>query len=54
MWTGDTYRAKAEEIRARLADEHSQPIKAELEALAQAYLRLADNTERERLRGSDK
>jgi molecular chaperone GrpE (heat shock protein) len=54
MGTGDNYRAKAQEIRARLAQEHSQPIKAELEALVQAYLRLADNTERERVRGGDK
>jgi hypothetical protein len=47
MGTGDIYRAKAGEIRAKSAEEHSQPIKAELEALAQAYLRLAEEAERE-------
>jgi hypothetical protein len=46
MGTGDNYRAKADEIRARLAEEHSQSIKAELEALAQAYLRLANEADR--------
>jgi hypothetical protein len=47
LGSGDTYRAKAHEIRAKSAEEHSASIKAELEALAQAYLRLADEADRD-------
>jgi hypothetical protein len=45
MSAGDQYRVKAAELRARAHQEPAE-TQAELEALAQSYLRLADQAER--------
>lgn len=49
MTTGDDYRVKAAELRARARWETDPAIGAELEGLARAYLRLADQAERNSL-----
>jgi hypothetical protein len=46
MATGDTYRVKAAELRARAQREPNPAVQSELEALAQSYLRLVDQAER--------
>jgi len=46
MTAGDQYRVKAAELRARALQETSPAIQAELENLAIAYLRLAEQAER--------
>ncbi len=46
MTTGDDYRVKAAELRARARSETDPAIGAELESLARAYLRLAEQAER--------
>jgi hypothetical protein len=46
MAAGDRYRAKALEILARADGENDQTVKAELENLAAAFLRLAEQAER--------
>jgi len=46
MAAGDRYRAKALEILARADGENEQTVKAELESLAAAFLRLAEQAER--------
>jgi hypothetical protein len=43
---GDGYRAKALELLARADGESDQALKAELENLAAAFLRLAEQAER--------
>ncbi len=43
---GDCYRQKALEVRARARGEANAAIKAELEALAKCYLRLALQADR--------
>jgi len=46
MAAGDRYRAKALELFARADGENDQSLKAELENLAAAFLRLAEQAER--------
>ena len=46
MAAGDRYRAKALEILARADGENDQSVKADLENLAAAFLRLAEQAER--------
>jgi hypothetical protein len=46
MSSGDDYRAKAAAMNARAKQERSLLIRAELDNLALAYLRLADQAER--------
>jgi len=46
MVAGDGYRAKALELLARADGENDQTIKAEFENLAAAFLRLAEQAER--------
>jgi hypothetical protein len=44
--TGDEYRTKALELLARAEVESSSSLKVEFESLAAAYLRLAEQAER--------
>jgi hypothetical protein len=46
MAVGDNYRAKALELLVRAETEDDLQMRAELENLAAAYLRLADQAER--------
>jgi hypothetical protein len=46
MAVGDNYRAKALELLAHADTERDQAARAELESLAAAYLRLAEQAER--------
>jgi hypothetical protein len=46
MAAGDMYRAKALELLARADGENNETVKAELENLAVAYRRLAEQAER--------
>jgi hypothetical protein len=46
MTTGDLYRTKAAELRAKALHEANPEVQAELEGLAAAYLRLAEQAER--------
>jgi hypothetical protein len=46
MATGDGYRGKARELLARANGESDQTAKTELENLAVAFLRLAEQAER--------
>jgi hypothetical protein len=46
MTPGDRYRAKARELFARAEVESSPVLKVEFEELAGAYLRLAEQAER--------
>jgi hypothetical protein len=46
MTAGNEYRVKAAEFRAKAATENDPEIKAEFESLARAYLRLAEQAER--------
>jgi hypothetical protein len=46
MVVGDNYRAKALELLARAETETNPAIRAEFENLAAAYLRLAEQAER--------
>ena len=46
MVVGDNYRAKALELLARAETETNPTIRAEFENLAAAYLRLAEQAER--------
>ena len=46
MVAGDGYRVKALELLARADSENDQTIKAEFENLAAAFLRLAEQAER--------
>jgi len=46
MAAGDSYRVKALELLARADGESEQTSKAELENLAAAFLRLAEQAER--------
>ena len=46
MVAGDGYRVKALELLARADGENDQTIKAEFENLAAAFLRLAEQAER--------
>ena len=46
MVAGDGYRVKALELLARADGENDQTIKAEFENLAVAFLRLAEQAER--------
>ena len=46
MAVGDHYRAKALELLAHADTERDQAARAELESLAAAYLRLAEQAER--------
>jgi hypothetical protein len=44
--TGDDYRVKVAELRARASEEADPARRAEFESLAQAYLRLAAQAKR--------
>jgi hypothetical protein len=44
--TGDDYRLKVAELRARAANEEDPARRADFESLAQAYLRLAAQAKR--------
>jgi hypothetical protein len=46
MLAGDRYRAKALELLARADGQNDQTIKAQFENLAAAFLRLAEQAER--------
>jgi hypothetical protein len=46
MAAGDRYRGKALELLARADGENDQTVRAELENLAAAFLRLAEQAER--------
>jgi hypothetical protein len=46
MTAGDEYRIKAAEFRARAHAETNRAMRAEFENLARAYLRLAEQAER--------
>jgi len=46
MAAGDDYRIKAADVHAKAKGESSLRTRAELESLALAYLRLADQAER--------
>jgi len=46
MASGDLYRLKAAELHARALHESKPAIQAELEGLAVAYVRLAEQAER--------
>ena len=46
MAVGDQYRAKALELLSHADTERDQAARAELESLAAAYLRLAEQAER--------
>lgn len=46
MTTGDEYRVKAAELRARARRETDAAINGELLSLARAYLRLAEQADR--------
>ena len=46
MAAGDDYRIKAEDVNARARRETSAQTRLELEGLALAYLRLADQADR--------
>ena len=46
MTAGDDYRGKAIEFRAKAQVESDPKLKAEFEHLARAYLRLAEQAER--------
>lgn len=46
MTPGDQYRLKAAELRAKVKRESNPEVRAELEGLAAAYLRLAEQAER--------
>jgi len=47
MATGDVYRSKAAEIRAHAAQTSDSQIKAQLNALAESFSRLADQAEKD-------
>jgi len=47
MATGDAYRSKAAEIRAKAEQASDSQIKAQLNALAASFSRLADQTEKD-------
>ena len=46
MKSVDFYRAKANELRARALQESNPDIQAELEGIAAAYIRLAEQADR--------
>jgi hypothetical protein len=46
MTSGDLYRAKAADLNARAARERTPALRSELENLALAYLRLAEQADR--------
>ena len=46
MIPGDEYRVRAASLRARAKREAKPAVRAELEGLAQSYLRLAEQAER--------
>ena len=46
MRSGDAYRAKAAKISAQAAKERRADIRVELESLARAYMRLAEQADR--------
>jgi len=46
MTAGDDYRTKAAELRARARRERDTNIRADLENLARAFLRLAEQADR--------
>ncbi len=46
MTSGDFYRTKAAQLRAKARHESNPKVQAELEGLAAAYLRLAEQAER--------
>jgi hypothetical protein len=46
MTSGDFYRTKAAELRAKALHEPNPVVQAELEGLATAYLRLAEQADR--------
>ncbi len=46
MATGDQYHLKAAELHARAMRERKPAVQAELESLAVAYVRLAEQAER--------
>lgn len=49
MTSGDFYRTKAAELRAKALHEANPDVQTELEGLAAAYLRLAEQAERNKL-----
>jgi hypothetical protein len=49
MTSGDFYRTKAAELRAKALHESSPVVQSELENLAVAYLRLAEQADRNQL-----
>jgi hypothetical protein len=49
MTSGDRYRVKAVELRAKAQQESNPQTQAELEGLAAAYVRLAEQAERNSL-----
>jgi hypothetical protein len=49
MTSGDFYRTRAAELRAKALREANRAVQVELEGLAAAYLRLADQAERNKL-----
>ncbi len=46
MTSGDEYRKKAAELRAKVRDENVPELRSELEALALSYVRLAEQADR--------
>jgi hypothetical protein len=46
MATGDSYRVKAADIRARAREESNPEVRAALDQLVLAYLRLAEHSDR--------
>ncbi len=46
MTSGDLYRAKAAELHAKALHESTPKVQAELEGLAIAYVRLAEQADR--------
>jgi len=49
MTSGDEYRVKAAELRAKAQQENRPAVQAELEGLAAAYIRLAEQADRNQL-----
>ena len=49
MTTGDEYRGRAADLRAKADRETNARIRAEFESLARGYLRLAEQAERNSL-----
>ncbi len=49
MTSGDKYRIKAAELRAKAHNESDPAVRADLEGLAAAYIRLAEQADRNSL-----